>query len=581
MSRRPRTAVALLLAPVLAALLGGCVDLPTSGPVVDADLAEEREVDPASSIDARPPQPGDSRLAIVNGFLEAMEAWPISTNVAKQYLTGDAAEEWSPDAMVIYSTLGTPREDGSTVTLRMRDAAALDESGAWRDTLPPERSVLRFRLTIEDGEFRILDPLDALVVRASWFQQRYRQASLYFFDPTAQVLVPEPVFVPVDETFATNLVTALLAGPPRRLEDVVRTFVPERLGVSLSVPIIDGIAMLDLDGDAPRMSGAESELMLAQLAATLRQEPSITGLRVTIGGEEVEVPGVASQYTVASAAVFDPADTGSSGVLYGLRGGRLVVVGGAGELLPVTGPLGRESYDLATFAVAPGANRVAGVAADRRRVVVAPLRDREERGRVRTLVADGNDFARPTWDASGRLWLLDRREDGARLLVADGDGVREVKVGGVSGTDARQVLVSRDGTRLVALVGDRSGDRLVSARVVIGDRGRVERTVGSTAIWTSTDPAAIDVAWTAAAEVAVLTPALPGELFEVETVAVDGATVGVDTVSSMVPGRVIGLAGEPFAATPIFAVTRDALIDVRTGEGVPTTPRAHQIEYAG
>ena len=150
-----------------------------------------------------------------------MEAWPISTSVAKQYLTDDAAEEWSPDTTVIYADLATPREDGSSVRIRMRDAALLDESGGWRGALPRDRSTLTFQLTVEDGEFRIIDPMDALVVGSSWFRDRYRQASLYYFDPTGEVLVPEPVFVPVGETFATNLVTALLAGPPPRLGDVV------------------------------------------------------------------------------------------------------------------------------------------------------------------------------------------------------------------------------------------------------------------------------------------------------------------------------------------------------------------------
>ena len=127
---------------------------------------------------------------MVKGFLDAMLAWPISTSVAKEYLTDDAAEEWSPDATIIYTALGQAREDGGTVTIPMRDAALLDESGGWRGAIGEDRSTLEFQMTVEDGEFRILDPMDALVVRATWFQERYRQASLYYFDPTAQVLVP-------------------------------------------------------------------------------------------------------------------------------------------------------------------------------------------------------------------------------------------------------------------------------------------------------------------------------------------------------------------------------------------------------
>ncbi|WP_183095286.1 GerMN domain-containing protein, partial [Nocardioides stalactiti] len=331
---------AMVAAGILATtLLAGCIDLPDSGPVVTADSGAEQDNERASSIDARPPQPGDSRLEIVNGFLEAMMAWPISTSVAKEYLSEDAAEEWEPDETIIYTDLATPREDGSTVSIRMRGAAMLDESGGWRDSVPSDRSLLEFRMTIEEGEFRILDPLDALVVRTSWFQQRYRQASLFYFDRAAQVLVPEPVFVPVGESFATTLVTALVAGPPARLDGVVTSFVPPRLSVGLSVPVVDGVATLDLHGDAPR-SPAETELMMAQLAATLGQDPAITALRVTIGGQEIVLPGAGSLYAVGAADAFDAADTGSAGVLYGLRRGRLVV-GGFPELRPVDGPVGR------------------------------------------------------------------------------------------------------------------------------------------------------------------------------------------------------------------------------------------------
>ena len=65
-----------------------------------------------------------------------------------------------------------------------------------------------------------------------------------------------------------------------------------------------------------------------------------------------------------------------------------------------------------------------------------------------------------------------------------------------------------------------------------------------------------------------------------ETVAVDGATVGVDTLSTMVTGRVIGLAGEPYAETPVYAVARDALVDIRTGERFPITP-VRELDYGG
>lgn len=577
MTRLARTAVGVLLV----ALLTGCVGLPDDGPVVEAEVAGQNDADRASSIDGRPPQPGDSRLEIVNGFLNSLMAWPISTNVAKEYLTEDAAEEWSPESTVIYTDLASPREDGSTVAIRMLGAAHLDASGGWRSALPRDRSVLRFRLTVEDGEFRIIDPMDALVVSSDWFRDRYRQASLFFFDPTAQVLVPEPVFVPSGTTFATSLISALLAGPPPRLRDVVKTFVPPRLTVGLSVPVIDGVAILDLGGEAGTTS-SEAELMLAQLAATLRQDPRITAVRLSIGGEEVDLPGSASQYDVGSADAFDPSDTASTGVLYGLRRGRLVV-GGLGDLRPVEGPFGWRPHDLASVSVAPQGDQVAAITEDQGDVLVAPLRAvRSDAPAIQSLTTDGTEFTRPSWDAVGRLWLLDRAGGDARVMVVDHrERVREVEVTGVTGRDARRILVSRDGTRLVALVSGPRGDRLVTARVALDIGGRVDRVVDSKVIWSALNLRAVDLAWTGPAQVAVLTPARANELFALETVSTDGATVGVDTLSTMVTGRVLGLASEAYADTPVYAVTRSSLIDIRTGDELATAAPVRELDYAG
>ena len=57
-------------------------------------------------------------------------------------------------------------------------------------------------MAIENGEWRIAEAPDALIVPETWFEQRFRQVSLYFFDPSAQILVPEPVFVPRGDQLA-------------------------------------------------------------------------------------------------------------------------------------------------------------------------------------------------------------------------------------------------------------------------------------------------------------------------------------------------------------------------------------------
>ena len=154
--------------------------------------------------------------------------------------------------------------------------------------------------------------------------------------------------------------------------------------------------------------------MMAQLAATLGQDPSIAALRVTIGGEEVHPLGATTQYDVSGADAFDPTDTGIAGILYGLRRGRVVF----GSFTTCTSSRSVRSRPTTRVGRrSPGGKRVAGVTGTGQ-AVVGPLRARQDGRGIESLVS-GTDLTRPSWDASGRLWLLDRGPDGARLLVSD------------------------------------------------------------------------------------------------------------------------------------------------------------------
>ena len=72
---------------------------------------------------------------------------------------------------------------------------------------------LDIRLVSEDGQWRIDNPPDALVVPTSFFDRSFARFNLYFFDQTGRTLLPDPVFIPRGEQTATNLVRGLLAGP--------------------------------------------------------------------------------------------------------------------------------------------------------------------------------------------------------------------------------------------------------------------------------------------------------------------------------------------------------------------------------
>ncbi|WP_408896317.1 LpqB family beta-propeller domain-containing protein [Nocardioides sp. R1-1] len=567
---------------VLALALSGCVALPTSGPVVQTRGTDHADTRRASDIDARPPDPGASRTEVVAGFLDAMTAWPVQTSVAKEYLTDEAAAGWDPEQeTIIYSDSLPVREQAGTVSVQLASADRLDAVGAWRGAATAEELSLDFRVTIEDGEYRIADPIDALVVPASWFRQRYRQVSLYYFDPLAQILVPEPVFVPEGDQLATSLVSGLLTGPPPLAQGVVRSFLPAGLSVGLSVPVDDdGIADIALVGEGAVTSPKEAELMLAQLAWTLRQDPSVTALRVSVDGADLPLPDGVSEYSVDAAASYGPAGPGGGRALHGLAQGRLVGGTVDGELEPVTGAFGDEGAGLVAVAVTPDSEWAAAVDLGGRRVRRAPVRETTSQPTPQTLLT-GGAYARPTWDNAGRLWVLERRGADAVVWLVEDDRVRPVRVPGITGTRARELVVSRDGTRLVGVVRTPDGDRVVGARVMVGTDGEV-RARRPFVVRPPEGSRVADLAWAGPIRVALLTRTAPDSPFEVDVVAADGATVGVEPLSTIVTGKVLGLAASPVEDAPMFAVYADRYVDLVRQESHDAGPAGlTQLDYAG
>jgi len=565
-------------------LLAGCVRMPESGPVVDTRSGGDLNADPGVFIDPKPPLEGDSAPDIVKGFLDAMTATPIQTNVAKQFLTSEAQASWNPQLRTITYADASPPRGGSRVSVTLTGADVLDARGAWRGRLPRAERELQFPMTVEDGELRIAAAPDALIVPESWFEQRFRQVSLYFFDPTAAILVPEPVFVPSGEQLATTLIKGLLRGPSPEMARVSRSFLPPGLTFGLSVPVsADGVADISLQGDAGQQTAQTIALMLGQLAWTLRQEPAIRAFRVSIGGQQLQLAGGESEFEVTRGSGYDPTGAEASPLLYGLRAG-LLVSGAPDALEAIDGPLGATPRGVRSIGVNLDATQVAGVSTAGSSVEVAAVRG--ARDRERTIAISATDLLGPAWDFADRLWLADRSFQGARIsYVEDGGSVAEqVRVPGVTGRDIRSFLVSRDGSRLAAVVRRPSGDHLMISRILHDDQGDVLRATRARRIsWEGGGRLDIrDIAWRSPTTVAVL-HALTDELSQVRTISVDGSPPGLDSLSTTLRGRVGALVGSPVADQNLYAVSRRSLIDLSNSERGDETrdPRVSMLTYVG
>lgn len=557
-SRRVRTG--LVLAAL--ALLTGCVGMPTEGPVEESQVDAGVDSAPGISYDPLPPQPGQTPTEIVSGFLEAMQATPIRPTVALQFLTSDAQEAWKPERRILtYADLDAPTGD-ATVSVDLADVNHYDERGGWVRADPGLE--LDFELATEDGEWRIDAVPDAWVVPDTWFDDWYQRVSLYYFDPAAEILVPEPVFVPEGEQFASSLVRGLLTRPTGPSSQVIRTFYPARTEPGLSVPIKSGVADVSLDGDPAAVDQDTADRMLVQLVWTLRQDPRVGAVELRIGDRAFGTAGGRTQVNLDVGAAYDPTRVGATSDLFALQDG-LLVRGPVGSLRETSGPLGQVDLGARAFGVSLGGTTVAAVTGGGTAMVQAPVDEPD--GEVREVVGGAVDLLAPAWDHRDRTWVVDRAGGRARIFVVADGAAREVAVRGVTGRDVTRLLVSRDGTRLVAVVRGRRVDEVLAARVQQDADGRVVGVLRARTLALADDRRGRirDLAWRTPTTVSVLS-AVSDDLSEVRTVSVDGAPGVIATEgSTRSRGPTTSLVSSPGDA-PVYAVSGRNITDLGTPE---------------
>ncbi len=549
-----------LLIAALVAALSSCISLPRSGEVRTVRSDGDSQVDNAPYYAPPGPRPGGSPVQIASGFLDAMTANPLSTSVAQKFLATDARPRWRPErATVVYSESPLSAR-GNEVSLTLDSADRLDSRGAWLGRAATPTKPWPLKMVLEKGEWRISHPPDALVIPSSYFEDRFYQASLYFFDETAQVLVPEPVYVPRGPQAATTLVRGLLKGPGDELDGVIRTFFPAETAVDLSVPVVgNGTAEVPLSAEVLDLSPDDLERMSVQLSWTLRQVLGVARIRVTVDGNPLTLADGSSVIPVDAGAEYDPSVIWASRDLFGVREGRVVRVSGGSESR-VAGPYGAQQLAPRSIAVDLAGEHVAAVDATGSTVTVSPVTAAVARQDTRQ-VFEGADLLKPAYDLHGDLWLVDRTAGGAVVWVVHRGLPQPVEVSGVTGAVVSHFLISRDGSRLVAVVASGSADRVVVSRIVRTEDGAVKSGVRGGVL----DPvpsvqdsgATIrDLGWRSATSLALLTGAA-GDPSELQVESIDGSP-GVGDLSTTPQDFQVeasAVVTEPSPGSPLYVTT--------------------------
>lgn len=474
---------ALLVA--LCVLLAGCVSVPTSGRVERVDGAQQ-SCQNCVNVEVAPPSPGDDPQQVVDGYLRANAYFQPTYDVAKRYLTRDAAQSWKPqDGVTVYD--GATSLDGDRVRLTGRTVGVVAQDRAYtvRD-LPLE---LSFTLVKQDGEWRIDAPPSGLLVASYAFDGLYSPYDLFFLAngrPTSQpgsaqspVLVPDPIYLPKfrsPDNVASALVKQLLTGPTTWLKPSVTTAIPPGTTLSVdSVTITDGVASVSLSDSVLTLSDAQRSLLAAQIVYTLKEAVAIQGVAITVNQQGFRVPESDPTTlvvpTTSISTQLDPLSPNAGNQLYVVRDGKVFLADAAsGALRPFGGDLGTAS--VSSLAVSVTDTDLAAVTAGGTRLVRTPTA--AAGSQARTVLSGVEGLLRPQFTRFGELWALGRQDGKQRLWrIVDGEKTM-VNAPDLARRDVTAFRFSPDGVRIAFLERTPTGSRIDVARVNRGDRVDIE-----------------------------------------------------------------------------------------------------------
>ncbi len=470
---------ALLLVAALG--LSSCASVPTSGPVQQGEVVEVQSGNTFVRVIARPPTQGLSPTEIVRGFLEAQASRDGNFDVARQYLTPTASQRWDPVAGIeVYEGAGSITPDSSDeITFLAPTYLLIDAQG--RPSVPNSTTftAVDFQLEQSDGQWRISNPPQGLLLSRGDLTRGYRGFALWFPDPAGQVLVPDTVIVPLAlEGLATSLTQSLLSGPSGWLAPAVRTAFPPNTTLSLdAVTIMDGVARVPLSTAVLSASDSDRRLLSAQLGKTLAALPGIDSVEILVGSQLLDVPGSSTRVNAADWQAFAPEVSGADALA--VFENRPVRVTQAG-LQPMFAQAQSELPELSALTQFGEQSLYAGLSKNRRVLTVFAVG-----GRQLGELAFKRPLSSPRFDRFGVIWVSD--SDAVWAVDSKAPELRAIEVFGLPADVAVSgVLPASDGARVLLRAQDATGFFLALAGVARGETldltgfHRVDRDLGRT-----------------------------------------------------------------------------------------------------
>ncbi|UAJ81441.1 GerMN domain-containing protein [Leifsonia sp. ZF2019] len=538
--------MAAAVAVAVALVLSACASIPDSGPVRQGGPVAQVDDPLDLDFNPSPPEKGASQQRIVQGFIDAASSPKNNFGIAREYLTDAMAASWNPDESVTVDD-GRNRtydSDGDQWGVEVNPVASVDSVGAYHPVTSRAPIGLRYELVKQSGEWRIAVAPNGIVIDDPTFRAVFTQQTLYFYSPDYSYLVPDARWFPARvATSATRVASAVLAGPAKWLNGAVANAFPE--GTQLAVPsvtTVGGVAQVDLSSEAGRADTLQLQRMQLQLEQSLGSLAQ--SVQLSIEGNVEQIAPLSSGAAPQQDPSVDTHAIVSRGDTFGLLSGSTVA--------PLSG-LSDRVVALQPTAVALDAAR------DEAAVLSAGGAYLVRRSGDTIRVDARAGLIAPAIDNTGFVWSVPADAPGALQATAANGEVHAVATDWPQAVGIQSFALSRDGTRVVALLRTSTGYALVAAGIVRGS-GSVPTSLTQPVELAVGSGTPLAVTWTGELTVAVLN-ATNGD-----ATSIVEQTIGGEQTITTGPGGGRTIVGADGLAR-YLVLTADGSLQAPTGTG--------------
>ncbi|MGB4778130.1 LpqB family beta-propeller domain-containing protein [Microbacterium sp.] len=450
---------------LLAAVLTACAGLPTSGPVnAGVPISDDGTRGDVVFIPNEPVKDATPQQ-IVEGFIAAGSGPGANANwaTAREFLAPEFRDQWKPIGVTVYSpgeqSIEAVAADEFVFTVT--PVATVDATGEL-STATSGEIPLAFTLAQQgDDQWRITQAPDGIVLDQTRFEAVFSAYSLMYFDSTWTYLVPDERWFPSSNA-ATSIAQELVDGAPSAwLEGAVATAFGDDARLALAaVPVdADNVARVSLEEGARGLDQTVLDRMQTQLERSLATAGITGGVDMMVDSQLLAAETVPVRPNAAdSRPLVRTADS------FGFASGRTVeqIPGLSEAMLTVDAVDIEVDSDRMHAAVRETSGAVVSVGADR---TVLPLDGRA-------------DLVAPSIDPFGFVWTVPAATPAAVTAYGESGALTEITDAWPGAAQIAAQRVSRDGTRIAAVVRDSEGYALWVAGIV---RDREQKPISLTA----------------------------------------------------------------------------------------------------